>query len=82
MISNYVTLQMIQHLLFVAKILQKWERNRQKFHLLMPESKYEHLWAQIGKDKIWKDNEVKLIGIRPLLVEMLFIEIHMHLQLK
>ena len=36
----------------------------------MPESKYEHLWAQIGKDKIWKDNEVKLIGIRPLLVEM------------
>ena len=25
--------------------------------------KYEHTWAQIGKDKIWEDNEVKLLGV-------------------
>ena len=29
----------------------------------MSGSKYEHFWTHIGKDKIWEDNEVKLIGI-------------------
>ena len=26
-------------------------------------SMYKHFWTQIGKDKIWEDNEVKLLGI-------------------
>ena len=26
-------------------------------------SEYEHFWSQIGKDKTWEDNEVKLLGI-------------------
>ena len=25
--------------------------------------KYEHFGAQIGKDRIWEDKEVKLVGI-------------------
>ena len=29
----------------------------------MSRSKYEHFLAQIGKDKYWEDNEVKLLGI-------------------
>ena len=29
----------------------------------MSRSKYKHFWAQIGKDKYWEDNEVKLLGI-------------------
>ena len=29
----------------------------------MSGSKYEMFWIQIGKDKIWEDNEVKLLGI-------------------
>ena len=33
--------------------------NTDKCHLL----KYEHIWAQIGKDKIWEDNEVKLFRV-------------------
>ena len=37
--------------------------NTGKCHLLMSGSEYEHFWAQIGKDKIWKDNEVKFLGI-------------------
>ena len=37
--------------------------NTDKCHLLMSGSKYEHFWAQIGKDRIWEDNEVKLLGI-------------------
>ena len=67
---------MIQKPLFVAKILQKlaisdlaidWSENNymklntDKCHLLM--SKYERFEAQMSKDKIWKDNEVKLLRI-------------------
>ena len=37
--------------------------NTEKCHLLMSGSKYEHLWTQIGKEKILDDNEVKLLGI-------------------
>ena len=37
--------------------------NTDKCHLLMSGSKYEYFWAQIGKDKIWEDNEVKLLGV-------------------
>ena len=37
--------------------------NTDKCHLLMSGFKYEHIWAQIGKDKIWEDNEVKLLGV-------------------
>ena len=29
----------------------------------MSRSMYEHFWAQIGKEKYWEDNEVKLLGI-------------------
>ena len=37
--------------------------NTDKCHLLTSGSKYEHFWVQIGKDRIWEDNEVKLLGI-------------------
>ena len=37
--------------------------NTDKCHLIMSAFKYEHIWAQIGKDKIWEDNEVKLLGV-------------------
>ena len=37
--------------------------NTDKCHLLMCGHKYEHQWAQIGKDKIWEEREVKLLGI-------------------
>ena len=37
--------------------------NTDKCHLLMSGSSYKNCWAQIGKNKIWEDNEVKLLGI-------------------
>ena len=37
--------------------------NTDKCHLFMSDFKYEHIWAQIGKDKIWEDNKVKLLGV-------------------
>ena len=37
--------------------------NTDTCHLLKSGSKYEHFWSQIGKDKVWEDNEVKPLGI-------------------
>ena len=37
--------------------------NSDKCHLLISGFKYEHIWAQIGKDKIWEDSEAKLLGV-------------------
>ena len=31
-------------------------------YLLMSEYKYEHNWALIGKDTIWDDKKVRLLG--------------------
>ena len=36
--------------------------NTYKCRLLMSGFKYEHIWAQIGKDIIWEDDEVKLLS--------------------
>ena len=35
--------------------------NTNIFHLLISGSTHEHSWAEIGVDKIWKSNEVKLL---------------------
>ena len=37
--------------------------NNDKCHLLVSGTKYEHSWAKIGNEKIWKSNEVKLLGV-------------------
>ena len=34
-----------------------------KCHLLISGHKYEYRQAQIGKDKVWGENKVKLLGI-------------------
>ena len=34
-----------------------------KCHLLISGHKYEYQYAQIGKDKVWGENKVKLLGI-------------------
>ena len=62
-----------------AELLEKLERNSEltihwledncmklntdKCHLLISGHKYEHDWAQIGKDMVWEENKVKLLGI-------------------
>ena len=47
--------------------------NTDKCHLLISESRYEHFWAQIGKDNIWEGREVKLLGIILTLILTLII---------
>ena len=37
--------------------------NPDKCLLLVFGTKCEHSWSQIGDDKIWKSNEVKLLGV-------------------
>ena len=37
--------------------------NSDKCHLLVSGTKCEHSWAKIDDDKIWKSNEVKLLGV-------------------
>ena len=37
--------------------------NQDKFHLLIPEHKYESVWANIGSCKIWESNDKKLRGV-------------------
>ena len=37
--------------------------NTDKCLLLVSGSKCEHFWAQIGKNRIWEDNEVKVLGL-------------------
>ena len=37
--------------------------NTDKCHLLVSGSKYEHTWVQLGEDKIWENNTVKLLGV-------------------
>ena len=32
-------------------------------HLLVSRTKYEHSWAKISDDKIWKSSEVKLLVV-------------------
>ena len=34
-----------------------------KWHLLIPGNKYQHQWAQIGKDMVWEENKAKLLKI-------------------
>ena len=36
--------------------------NTGKCHLFIFGHKYEHQWAQIGKDMVWEENKVKLLG--------------------
>ena len=36
--------------------------NTGKYHLLMFSHKYEHQWAQIGKNMVWGENKVKSLG--------------------
>jgi len=37
--------------------------NTDKCHLLVSGNKMEHLWVQVGKDKIWESQKVKLLGV-------------------
>ena len=37
--------------------------NRRKCHLLVTGFKYEHIWAKIGKTKIWESKKQKLLGL-------------------
>ena len=36
--------------------------NTGKSHLLIFGHKQEHQWAQIGKDMVWQENDVKFLG--------------------
>ena len=51
---------MSQH---ASTCLNYMKLNSDKCHLLLSGFKYEHIWAQIGKDKIWEDSEAKLLGV-------------------
>ena len=37
--------------------------NTVKCHLLISGHKHEYQQAQISKDKVWKENKVKLLGV-------------------
>ena len=37
--------------------------NTDKCYLLLLGYKHEQVWANIGKDLVWKSNDVKLLGI-------------------
>ena len=37
--------------------------NEEKCHFIISGHKYEHIYAKIGKIKIWESNQVKLLGI-------------------
>ena len=37
--------------------------NKDKCHLLLSGSKYEHCWAKIGSEKIWESAQEKLLGV-------------------
>ena len=37
--------------------------NTDKYHLIISGNKHESLWADIGNDRIWESNCVKLLGI-------------------
>ena len=37
--------------------------NKNKYHMLVSGIKNEHMWAEVGSDKIWKINTVKLLGV-------------------
>ena len=37
--------------------------NDDKCHLLVSGHKYENVWAQIGKAKIWESKTQKLLGV-------------------
>ena len=38
--------------------------NTDKCHLIISGTKYEHVWVKLGKDKIWKSNNLKLLGVK------------------
>ena len=38
--------------------------NTEKCHLILSGQKHEHIWADVGDNKIWEENEVKLLGIK------------------
>ena len=62
----------------LANLLEKLERNSElaihwleenymnlntgKSHLLIFAHKYEHQWAQIGKEMVWQENKGKFLG--------------------
>ncbi len=37
--------------------------NEDKCHLLVAGHKHEHIWAMVGKSRIWESNTVKLLGV-------------------
>ena len=37
--------------------------NTDKCHIIISGNKHESLWADIGNDKIWESNNVKLLGV-------------------
>ena len=37
--------------------------NTGKCHLLISGSKVEHMWANVGANKIWENSKVKLLGV-------------------
>ena len=63
----------------LTELLEKLERNSElaihwfennyiklhigKYHLLISGPKYNHQWARIGKNMVWEENKVKLLGI-------------------
>ena len=63
----------------LAELLEKLERNSElaiywledyyiklhtgRYHLLISGHKYEHQWVQVGKDMVWEENKVILLGI-------------------
>ena len=52
-----------------SNIALKWfednnmKMNASKCHLFVSGNKYEHIWAKIGDDQIWKFVTAKLLGI-------------------
>ena len=38
--------------------------NTDKCHLIIAGHKHEHIWAKLEDNKIWEENEVKLLGIK------------------
>ena len=59
----------LEQLELQSNIAIKWfevnhmKMNASKCHLFVSGNKYEHMWARVGSDLIWKSRTVKLLGI-------------------
>ena len=68
-VCNFADDELLMHLEHDSALAVCWFENNymtlstDKCHLIISGNKYESLWADIGNDRIWESNYVKLLGI-------------------